>query len=88
MTDAIFDPKRIEPAKTDGHPADEAANDFAAQLMMPEASFRQKVAELNGNIFHLAQAFGVPEDAVRRRAAMLGMTGHRLKDTTRWEVKH
>lgn len=85
MTHPAFGPERINPAKTDGHPADEAANDFAAQLLMPESSFREKAKELGGNVFQLSQAFGVPKDAVRRRAAMLGMTGHGIDDTSRWE---
>jgi Zn-dependent peptidase ImmA (M78 family) len=88
MTKTSFGPERITPASTDATPEDEAANDFAAKLLMPEGPFRAYNAVLRSDITALAQAFGVPEDAVRRRMAMLRIPGHGLEDSSRWEIKH
>jgi Zn-dependent peptidase ImmA (M78 family) len=86
MSDKSFGPERVDPAQTDASPADEQANDFAAKLLMPEGAFRAAVDDLKHDVAALAEAFAVPEDAVRRRMAMLHIDGHGIQDTSRWEA--
>ena len=49
-----------------------AANDFAAELLMPELNFRQAIKEGNNTPKHLSQLFQVTEKAVLYRAYKLG----------------
>lgn len=84
-TDHPFGPERILHVHRADHPEDDEANDFAAEILMPEQKFRDLRDLYQGNAHRLAEAFGVPLLAVHRRAAMLGMKGHFIKDLDRWD---
>lgn len=84
-TDHPFGPERILHVHRAEHPEDDEASDFAAAILMPEETFREKCSLYRGNPRLLADAFQVPLLAVHRRAAMLGMKGHFIKDLDRWD---
>lgn len=84
-TDHPFGAERILHVNRAEHPEDDEASDFAAAILMPEISFREKCTLYGGDPRKLADAFGVPLLAVHRRAAMLGMKGHFIKDLDRWD---
>ena len=52
------------------------ANNFAAEVLMPEEIFRKEVKRRGGDIAELARSFGVSTLALRYRAKGLGMKGH------------
>jgi Zn-dependent peptidase ImmA (M78 family) len=79
-----YGPERILHVHRAEHPEDDEASDFAAEILMPEQKFRDMRDLHQGNAHQLAKAFGVPLLAVHRRAAMLGMQGHFIKDLDRW----
>ncbi len=54
------------------------ANDFASNILMPEAGFRALVRVKKGNISQIAEALSVSALAVRYRAKNLGISGHGL----------
>lgn len=54
------------------------ANQYAAEILMPEEVFRRVVHEKNGNISKISDDFGVSQLAVRYRAKLLGISGHGL----------
>lgn len=74
----LGEPERILVGTKDQDPLEVAASNFAAEILMPEKLFREAVRTLEGNIQQVADRFGVTNLAVRRRAAMLGMKGHKL----------
>jgi Zn-dependent peptidase ImmA (M78 family) len=80
-----FGPERILHVHRAKHLEDDEASDFAAEIMMPEQKFRELRDLYQGDVHLLAEAFGVPVLAVHRRAAMLGMKGHFIKDLDRWD---
>lgn len=87
MTDTPFGPERILHVRRSKHPEDDEASDFAAAILMPEDRFREVVHQRGGDPAAIAEAFGVPVLAVHRRAAMLGMKGHCVKDLDRWQAR-
>ena len=52
------------------------ANNFAANLLMPEELFREEVRRTRGDITLIAKRFNVSPLALRYRAKSLGMRGH------------
>lgn len=52
------------------------ANNFAAELLMPEDMYRAEVRAAHGDVPTIADRFGVSQLAVRYRAKNLGMRGH------------
>ena len=54
------------------------ANHFAAELLMPEESFKHIARACNGDISKIAECFDVSLLAVRYRAKKLGIEGHGL----------
>jgi Zn-dependent peptidase ImmA (M78 family) len=54
------------------------ANQFAAEILMPESTFKIVVKAKNGDISEIAKEFLVSPLAVRYRAKSLGMGGHGL----------
>lgn len=54
------------------------ANRFAAELLMPEKSFRQFINETSKLVSDIAEKYGVSAMAVRVRAKQLGYEGHNL----------
>jgi len=84
IDDHPFGPERILHVRRAQHPEDDEASDFAAAILMPEDTFREKCALFRGDPRLLAEAFQVPVLAVHRRAAMLGMKGHFIQDLDRW----
>lgn len=76
--EAAFGPETISPDVISDNQMDNEANDFAAALLMPEPAFRLKLSQLSGDIVALAETFGVPEAAVRRRIEMLKKTDRSL----------
>ncbi|WP_282093512.1 ImmA/IrrE family metallo-endopeptidase [Epibacterium ulvae] len=85
-TDHPFGPERILHVQRARHPEDDEASDFTATILMPEEAFCEKCAFYRGDPRLLAKAFQVPLLAVHRRAAMLGMKGHFIKDLDRWNA--
>lgn len=63
---------------TDSNPMEAEANEYAANLMMPENEFRTFVQTRSSKINDLADHFDVSAIAVRVRAKKLGYTGHGL----------
>ena len=49
------------------------ANWFAAGFLMPAYMFRQQFAQTNGSILHLANKFGVSNEAAQIRASVLNL---------------
>lgn len=49
------------------------ANSFAANLLMPEAAFREVYQSRNGSLPRIAKYFGVSEVAAKYRAEYLGL---------------
>ncbi|WP_444931656.1 ImmA/IrrE family metallo-endopeptidase [Microbulbifer sp. SSSA002] len=54
------------------------ANQFAAELLMPENSFRNYIKNNSAKVEDIAKYFKVSSMAVRYRAKKLGMSGHNL----------
>jgi len=54
------------------------ANQYAAEILMPEEVFRRVVREKNGDISKISDDFGVSQLAVRYRAKSLEIKGHGL----------
>lgn len=54
------------------------ANQYAAELLMPENSFKNAVRECKGDTTEIAKRFGVSSLAVRYRAKSLEIEGHGL----------
>ena len=54
------------------------ANKFAAEILMPEESFRRYISEVSKQVIDIAEKFGVSSMAVRVRAKQLGYEGHNL----------
>lgn len=54
------------------------ANEFAAELLMPEAEFTEYIKNHSNNINDIANNFDVSALAVRMRAKKLGFKGHGL----------
>ncbi|XWO14142.1 ImmA/IrrE family metallo-endopeptidase [Candidatus Hepatincola sp. Pdp] len=57
---------------------DVIANQYAAELLMPENKFRLAVTECKGDTTEIAKKFGVSSLAVRYRAKDLEIDGHGL----------
>lgn len=55
---------------------EQQANNFAAEILMPEEIFREEIRRTGGEISELAKRFGVSTLALRYRAKNLGMRGH------------
>ena len=49
------------------------ANNFAAELLMPEYKFVKEFQRQNGNLFQLQKIFGVSLDAIKYRAINLSL---------------
>lgn len=54
------------------------ANQYAAEILMPETEFRQIVRAKNGEVSKIAECFDVSQLAVRYRAKSLEIAGHGL----------
>lgn len=54
------------------------ANQYAAEILMPELAFKQVARASNGDITIIAREFNVSALAVRYRAKSLGIVGHGL----------
>lgn len=54
------------------------ANEYAAEILMPELSFKQVAHIKNGDIAEIAEEFNLSPLAVRYRAKNLGIAGHGL----------
>lgn len=59
-------------------PMEAEANQFAAELLMPEEEFKRYLDEVSSKVEDLAEYFGVSALAVRVRAKRLGYQGHGL----------
>lgn len=53
-------------------------NELAAELLMPEQTFKRLVQKHKGDVVKIAEEFGVSTLAVRYRAKKLEIEGHRL----------
>ena len=62
----------------DSNPMEAAANRFAAELLLPEHSFRDFVKNHSSKVEDIAEHFEVSSLAVRIRAKQLGYKGHNL----------
>ena len=54
------------------------ANDFAANLLMPESTYRQLIQSTSGNVAQMSSRLGLSTLAIRFRALNLGIDGHGL----------
>lgn len=73
---ALAEGERILHRSDDWNIIEQQANNFAAEILMPEDHFREEVKRTGGNIAELADRFGVSALALRYRAKNLGMRGH------------
>ena len=64
--------------KNETSPMEVEANNFAADLLMPEREFRDYIGEKSSKVEELAEHFAVSALAVRVRAKKLGYQGHGL----------
>lgn len=55
---------------------EQQANNFAAEILMPEEIFREEIRRTSGDVAVIARRFGVSTIALRYRAKNLGMRGH------------
>ena len=62
----------------ESNPMEVAANQFAAELLLPEESFRKYVESTSSKVEDIADHFHVSSLAVRIRAKQLGYTGHNV----------
>lgn len=74
--------QRFEDSKlfrnNESNPMEVEANNYAADLLMPESEFRRYINEVSKNINDIADQFNVSAFAVRIRAKNLGFSGHGL----------
>lgn len=62
----------------DSNSVEAQANNFAAELLMPENAFREYISNNSSNIEEIANHFNVSTMAVRVRAKVLNYEGHGL----------
>ena len=58
------------------------ADQFAAELLMPEPLVREAFVEQSGDVSRLADRFDVSRQAMRNRLRHLGLSGHRGDDAS------
>jgi Zn-dependent peptidase ImmA (M78 family) len=62
--------KQMTPREKQMH---QEANEFACNLLMPEADFKWFIKNISGDVDLIAKNFGVSPLAVRVRASQLGL---------------
>ena len=78
----VLHPQRLSPERGGGVNAawqaqEREADQFAAELLMPEPLVREAFVEQGGDAARLADRFDVSRQAMRTRLRHLGLSGHR-----------